>query len=64
MIPYRLEFIRYNDGLFIIDRQYSEPKVKPDKIDELRQALRCDIVLRKDGMLFFCKKIDDAEIVN
>ena len=61
MLPYRIEFIRYADNLFAIDRQYPEGKVKPEKIDELRQAIRCDIVLRKDGLLFFCKKIDDAE---
>lgn len=64
MIPYKLEFIRFNEDLFVINRKYPEPKVKPDKIEELRQIFSCDIVLRKDGMLFFCRKIEDAEIIN
>lgn len=63
MIPFNHEFIKYQENLYDIFRKYSESKVKPDKIDDLRQHLSCDITLKKDGVLFFCKKIQDAEIV-
>jgi len=63
MIPFNHEFIRFKDDLYDVIRKYSETKVKPDRTDDLRQALSCDITLRKDGFLFFCRKIEDAQIV-
>lgn len=63
MIPFNHEFIKYQENLYDIIRKYAETKVKPDKIDDIRQCLLCDITLKKDGVLYFCKKIDEAEIV-
>lgn len=60
----RKEFVRYNDNLYIIQEIYPEQKIKHDKIQELRQLLECDIVLRKDGLLLYCELIKDAEIVS
>lgn len=58
------EFIRFNDNLYEVIKRYSENRVKPDKIDELRQIFYCDATLKKDGSLFFCKIIQEAELVN
>jgi hypothetical protein len=33
------------------------------KIQELKDLLQCDIVLRKDGYLLYCEQIPEAEIV-
>jgi hypothetical protein len=60
----RKEFIRHNDNLYMIVEIYSEQRVKHDKIQELRELLECDIVLRKDGLLLFCEKIQEAEVVS
>ena len=60
----RKEFIRHSDNLYMIVEMYSEQKVKHDKIQELRELLECDIVLRKDGLLLFCEKIQEAEVVS
>ena len=62
-LPYKREFIRFKDDLYDIVRKYAETKVKVDKIDDLRQSLTCDITLKKDGLLFFCRKIEEAQIV-
>ena len=43
---------------------YSEQRVKPGKTQELRELLECDIVLRKDGLLLFCEKIQEAEVIS
>jgi len=58
------EFIRFNDGLYILKRKFQELSVKSDKIQELKSLLGCDIVLRKDGWLLYCEQIAEAEIVN
>ena len=59
----RKEFIRYNDKLYLIIEIYSEQRVKSDKIQELRELLGCDIVLRKDGLLLYCEQIAEAEVI-
>jgi hypothetical protein len=60
----RKEFIRHNDNLYLIIEIYSEQRVKPGKTQELRELLECDIVLRKDGLLLFCEKIQEAEVIS
>jgi hypothetical protein len=59
----RKEFIRHNDKLYLIVEIYAEQKIKPDKIQELRGLLDCDIVLRKDGLLLYCEQIAEAEVI-
>ena len=60
----RKEFIRHNDNLYLIIEIYTEQRVKPGKTQELRELLGCDIVLRKDGLLLFCEKIQEAEVIS
>jgi hypothetical protein len=62
-LPYRREFIRYQDNMYDVIRKYTESKVKSDKTDDLRQHLSCDVTLRRDGMLYFCRKIEEAQII-
>jgi len=57
------EFIRYNDNLYTLTKRYQEVSVKADKIQELKELLNCDIVLRKDGWLLYCEQVEEAEIV-
>lgn len=62
-LPYRKEFIKYKDDLYDVIRKYTESKIKPDMMDELRQALSCEITLKKDGVVYYCRKIDEAQII-
>jgi hypothetical protein len=55
--------IKFNDNLYFQKRKYMEESVKPDKIQDLKDLLQCDIVLRKDGYLLYCELIPEAEIV-
>ncbi len=57
-------FINFNDNLYLQKRKFIEDSVKADKIHELKELLRCDIVLRKDGYLLYCELIPEAEIVS
>ena len=59
----RNEFIRYNDNLYLLVAKYPEGKVRVDKTQELKDILKCDIVLKQNGWLFYCEQIPEAEIV-
>ena len=59
----RQELVKFNDNLYILKRKFSEGVVRIDKVQELRQLLECDIVLKQNGWLFYCEMIPEAEIV-
>ena len=45
-------------------RFYPRPNPgSPTFKQELKELLNCDIVLRKDGWLLYCKQVEEAEIV-
>ena len=59
----RNEIIRFNDNLYLLKAKYSAESVRIDKVQELRELLKCDIVLKQNGFLFYCEQIEEAEIV-
>lgn len=56
-------FIKFNDNLYFQKRKFMEDSIKPDKIQDLKDLLQCDVVLRKDGYLLYCEQIAEAEII-
>ena len=58
------EIIPYNDVLYMVEKRYKEATVKENMTNELKEFLGCDLVLRKNGYLFFCTIIKEAEIIN
>ena len=62
MFSIQKNFLRVNDGLFLILRAYHQSRVK--NVDLVKDYLHADIVFRKDEMLYFCEKIQDLEIIN
>lgn len=57
------QLLNYNGNLYFLKRKFQELSVKPDKIQDLKQLLNCDIVLRKDGWLLYCELIPEVEVV-
>ena len=56
--------ILFNDQLLLIKRRIRESHLIPNyEVDVLKQWARADIILRKDGFLFLCEIIHDAEII-
>jgi len=53
--------INFGDRRFVLVRVFREED-KPI-VDKWREYLRSDVVLKKDGKLFFCQEILDAEIL-
>lgn len=59
----RNEFIKFNDNLYLLKAKYNAESVRIDKVQELRELLKCDIVLKQNGWLFYCEQIQEAELV-
>ena len=59
----RHEMVKFNDNLYFVVRKYPEDIIKTDKIQELRELIGADIVLRQNGWLFYCEQIPEAEII-
>ncbi|CAB4143745.1 hypothetical protein UFOVP449_265 [uncultured Caudovirales phage] len=59
----RQEIIRFNDMLYTVKRKFSDQSVRIDKVQELRELLECDIVLKQNGWLFYCQQIAEAEVI-
>ena len=47
---------------YIVKREIREDRFKrPPNIDILRQWFHCDVVLRNQGVLYFCNRIESVE---
>ena len=55
-------YIKVNDDLFLIKRTFSEESVK--NVELVKEWLEADAVYKKDAILYFCIKINEAEILN
>lgn len=59
----RYELVKYNDQLFNVKAKYAEHKIKPECVQELKELLECDIVLRNNGLFYYCELIPELEII-
>ena len=59
-------FIKVNEDLFQVVKTIPEERVKNPEVDveNIRQWLRTDTTFKKDGILYFCIKIEELEIIN
>jgi len=60
----RNEFIKFNDSLYLIMEKFHEEKIRIDKVQELRELLKRDIVLKNNNILYYCNIVSEAEIVS
>lgn len=58
------EFINHNDSLYIPKYTFLEHRVVGENVHNLRRHLECDIVLRKNGWLTFCEKVEEAQVIS
>jgi hypothetical protein len=59
-------FIKVNQDLFQVLKQYAEDRVNNPEVnvENIKQWLGADTTFKKDGMLYFCIKIEEPEIIN
>jgi hypothetical protein len=57
------QVINWNGDLYIIKRSLKEDRLPEDLIQEYKEFVLADAVVKKDGILHFIQKIDEAQIV-
>ena len=58
------QFINYNNKLFLVKRIFKESEVKPDfDVNVMKEWTRTDMLLKKNGTLYCCETIEDAQII-
>ena len=59
-------FIKVNEDLFQVVKQIPEDRIdNPETgVETIKKWLGADTTFKKDGMLYFCIKIEELEIIN
>ena len=57
------QIIYSNDKAYQLVRVLKEDSLKNLDISVLKQLFHCDSILRKQGLLYFCRLIEEAEII-
>jgi hypothetical protein len=55
-------YISVNGSLYQIVRFWPEERIK--NVDMVKDWLKADSVFRKDSIMYFCRLIEEAEIIN
>ncbi len=55
------EVVSYNDNLYQLIRTFHEKADFP--VNEAKEYYNCDTVLRKEGRLYFCRLIEEAQVI-
>ena len=62
---FRYETIYYADRMFLVKRKIREADLKTGFDTEVqKQWTMSDVLLRKDGFIYCCEQIQDAEIIS
>ena len=59
-------YIKVNEDLFQVVKQIPEDRIdNPEtEVTVIKNRLGADTAFKKDGMLYFCIKIEELEIIN
>jgi len=64
MFQLHRNFLKINDDLFEVKRTLKEEFMDGKNLDDFKIWFGVDAVFKKDGLLYFCVKINELEIVN
>ena len=58
------QYINFNNNLYYVKRKFKESELKPDfDTNVMKEWTRTDVLLKKDGKLYCCELIPEAEII-
>ena len=57
------QVVVWNGSLYIIKRTIKETSIKEELVQEYKEYICADTVLKKDGMYYFAQKIEEAQLV-
>jgi hypothetical protein len=60
-MSFNREVVAFNDKLYIIVRKFRDHPDFP--ITEAKEYYMCDTVLRKEGILYVCRIIEEAQVI-
>ena len=60
-MSFNKQVIAFNDKLLIVQRTFKDHPDFP--VSEAKEYYDCDTVLKKDGILYICKTIQDAQVI-
>ena len=55
------KIITANDNLYQLVRVLKENQLKNPNMEDLKKYFYCDTLLRKQGLLYFCRLIEEIE---
>jgi hypothetical protein len=64
MFQLHRNFLKINDDLFEVKRTLKEEFMDGKNLDDFKIWFGVEAVFKKDGLLYFCVKINELEIVN
>ena len=58
------QFVNFNGKLLQVKRTFKESELKPDfDTNLMKEWTRTDVLLKKDGLLYCCELVPNAEII-
>ncbi len=64
MFQLHRNFLKINDDLFEVKRTLREEFMDGKNLEDFKIWYGVEAVFKKDGLLYFCVKINELEIVN
>lgn len=64
MFQLHRNFLKINDDLFEVKRTLKEEFMDGKNLDDFKIWYGVEAVFKKDGVLYFCVKINELEILN
>lgn len=60
-----MELINFEDNLYMVYRRIKEANMRPGTgfVEFMKEFWRCDIALKKEQWVLFCRHIPDATII-
>ena len=55
------QIITANDNLYQLVRTIKENQLNNPNMEDLKKYFHCDTLLRKQGLLYFCRLIEEIE---
>ena len=58
------QYINFNNNLYIVRRTFKLSELKQDfDTNIMKEGTRTDVLLKKDGLLYCCELVPNAEII-
>ena len=57
------QIVEFQGNSYIINRIIREDAIPQENVNEYKEYLKCDTVLKKDGLYYFVNRIEEVQII-